>query len=103
MRIPTIRSGIEEDIATPGRVSLSAYPNPFNASVSVTYSLGSTSDVLLEIYSSAGQKVATLVDERKTAGNYTIQWAPENLPSGLYFVRMKAGKQTITKKAMCLK
>jgi len=103
IRIPTIRSGIEEDIATPGRVSLSAYPNPFNASVSVTYSLGSTSDVLLEIYSSAGQKVATLVDERKTAGNYTIQWAPENLPSGLYFVRMKAGKQTVTRKAMCLK
>lgn len=93
----------ENDVQKPRTFSLTVYPNPFNASMSIKYNLSSATDVSLDIYDILGHRVTTLVSEHQPAGSYTVQWAPEDLPSGLYFVRMKAGKQTITKKAMYLK
>src|SRR5690606_14205521 len=50
------------------------YPNPFNPVTSIKYAIAKPGLVSLEIYNVVGQKVATLVDEVKQAGNYQLQW-----------------------------
>ena len=79
------------------------YPNPFNPSTKIEYSLKKASDVTLEIYNVVGQKVAVLVNERKPAGLYEVNFDASNLSSGLYFYTLKSGDVNLTRKMMLLK
>jgi hypothetical protein len=72
------------------------YPNPFNPETMIKFSLKEDSRVTLRIYNVLGQTVRTLVDEEKPAGEYAIPWngkneANEDVASGVYFYRIKAG------------
>ena len=67
------------------------YPNPFNPSTSISYSLPNAANVSLRVFSSLGQLVATLVDERKESGFYQATWNASNLPSGIYFYQLRVG------------
>ena len=79
-------------------------PNPFNTAVAINYSLDKDSDISLEIHDITGHKVVTLVSEHKNAGTHSAIWtAPNDAPSGIYFVRLKAGDQTITRRAILMK
>ncbi|HGY56661.1 MAG TPA: T9SS type A sorting domain-containing protein, partial [Caldithrix abyssi] len=85
------------DISLPEKYSLSSYPNPFNPSTNIHYSLPQGSYVQLTIYDITGKKVAELVNDYQQAGEYELTWHAENsfgqqLASGLYFVRIQAGK-----------
>lgn len=64
------------------------FPNPFNPSTSISYDLKSESRVRLTIFSTLGQEVATLVDERLPAGVYKVAWHP-SVSSGVYFYRLE--------------
>lgn len=66
------------------------YPNPFNPVTNVSYQLPAASDVTIELWSVTGQKVMTLVNERKEAGSHTIQMNGANLSSGVYIYRIHA-------------
>lgn len=71
------------------------YPNPFNPETTIRYSLPQASEVTLKIYNVLGQRIRTLVDGRKEAGNYSIQWdglsdRGQNVSSGVYFVEIRA-------------
>jgi photosystem II stability/assembly factor-like uncharacterized protein len=71
------------------------YPNPFNSRTTLTYVLGSNSDVSLSIYNLRGQLVKTLVNQAQSPGSYTIMWdgtgsKSKALPSGVYFYRIEA-------------
>jgi hypothetical protein len=66
------------------------YPNPFNPSTKIEYSLPVEARVTLEVYSTLGEKVATLVNETQTAGVYEATFSAANLNSGLYLVRIEA-------------
>ena len=79
------------------------YPNPFNPSTTIGYSLSRTAVVSLRIFNTLGQLVATLVDGRKEAGYYQVQWSPSNIPSGIYFYRLQAGEFVQTKKMILLR
>jgi YVTN family beta-propeller protein len=70
------------------------YPNPFNPSTAISYQLPAFSQVEIIVYSISGQKVRTLVNERQTAGNYTISFDATGLSSGIYFYKLKAGNST---------
>ena len=65
------------------------FPNPFNPSTLISYDLKSESRVRLTIFSTLGQEVTTLVDERLPAGVHRVAWHPSG-SSGVYFYRLEA-------------
>jgi len=79
------------------------YPNPFNPLTVINFQLPKSNYVELAIYNMLGQKIATLVSARKEAGNHSVQYNAQNLPSGLYYYRIKAGKFSQIKKMILLK
>ena len=79
------------------------YPNPFNPSTIISYQLPVSSKVVLKIYDLLGREVATLVDDRQHAGNYSVKFNAGNLSSGIYFYRLIAGGFNQVKKLVLLK
>ena len=84
------------------------YPNPFNPTTTISYSVKTSGPVQLEIYNILGQKVTTLVNDNIPAGNHSVTWNGTDgnnriVASGIYFYRMKAGKYTGTKKMIMMK
>jgi hypothetical protein len=67
------------------------YPNPFNPSTTIRYSVPTSGLVSLKIFNILGQEVATLVNEFREAGRYSVQWNAGAYPSGSYFYRIIAG------------
>lgn len=79
------------------------YPNPFNPSTTIKYDLPQTSHVSLSVYDVLGREVATLVNEEKSAGTYTVRWDASAVSSGVYFYRLRAGDFVQTRSMMIIK
>jgi hypothetical protein len=80
------------------------YPNPFNSTTNISYTLPASKSVTLEIYNKIGRHVRTLVHEMQTEGDYSIVFNACGLSSGLYFYRLRAGSDFMeTKKMLLLK
>lgn len=81
------------------------YPNPFNPSTVIAYSIPAASHVSLKVYDAIGHQVAVLVNEDRPAGTYSVRFSAggKNLPSGVYFYTLTAGKYTQTKKMLLIK
>lgn len=79
------------------------WPNPFNPSTGISYSLKESGLVTLQVFDMTGRKIADLVDQDQPAGNYRITFDGDNLPAGLYFYRLEAGAFTSTKKMVLMK
>jgi len=79
------------------------YPNPFNPSTTIKYSIASQSNVVLKIYDMLGDEKFTLVNQTKPTGNYEITFDASGLTSGVYFYRLLAGTYTETKKMIIIK
>ena len=98
---PTSVSGAP---AAPGEASLVAgYPNPFNASTTITWSLGRPGPVDLAVHDVTGRRVRTLVSARLAAGPHRTGWDGLDdrggpAASGVYLVRLRAGEETRTLK-----
>jgi hypothetical protein len=85
----------------PQRYSLGQnFPNPFNPSTQIQFSIPNEEHVRITVYSLIGQKVSLLLDEQRSPGIYTVDFNASNLPSGLYFYRLDAGSYHETKKMM---
>jgi hypothetical protein len=83
---------------------LQNYPNPFNPSTTINFSIPVSSKLTLKVYDPAGREVSTLVNEFKSAGNYSVNFtAGSGLNSGVYFYTMTAGEFKVTKKFMLIK
>ncbi|MBD3165399.1 T9SS type A sorting domain-containing protein [bacterium] len=80
-----------------------AYPNPFNASVTVRYALPEQAFTELEVFNLLGRRVAVLGRRVHEAGWHSVRWDGTRHASGLYFVRMRAGSFTASKKLILLK
>ena len=65
------------------------YPNPFNPTTTITYSLPKDGFVELAVYDISGRRVATLVNEPQSAGDYAAAWNAGELPSGVYLYRLQ--------------
>ena len=79
------------------------YPNPFNPTTTISFSLPISSMVKLTVYNNLGQEIAVLMDQENPIGNFSVQWNPEGLPSGIYTYRLVAGSYVETKKMLLLK
>lgn len=79
------------------------FPNPFNSSTIINFTIPYQSKVCIKIFDLIGREVATLVDERKVPGNYSVTFNAANLPSGVYFYKLQAGDFVATKKLILLK
>jgi hypothetical protein len=79
------------------------YPNPFNPSTTIKYSIPATMNVLLSVYNLLGQEVKTIVDSRQNAGVHEVKFKAGNLSSGIYIYKIRAGQFSDVKKFVLLK
>ncbi|MEO8210830.1 MAG: T9SS type A sorting domain-containing protein, partial [bacterium] len=79
------------------------YPNPFNPGTNIKYQIVNSNFVELKIYDVLGKQVATLVNQKQSAGTYSVDWNASNFPSGVYFYSIKAGSFKETKRMILLK
>lgn len=80
-----------------------AYPNPFNPSATIPYTISSNGVVDINVFDLSGKKVESLVNEFQAAGSYDVVFDGSNLSSGNYLVKMTFGDETITRKISLLK
>jgi len=93
---------------TPKELTLEQnFPNPFNSSTIIKYSLPEASDIRISVYDILGTEVEVLVNERKEAGNYKINFEAVDLPSGVYLYRIETknitSSQFVTRKMVIIK
>ncbi|MDR3628480.1 MAG: T9SS type A sorting domain-containing protein, partial [Ignavibacteriaceae bacterium] len=79
------------------------YPNPFNPSTVISYAIPKASLVTIKVYDVLGKEIRSLVNEEKSAGNYSIQFNGDNLASGIYFYQMKSENFVQTRKLILMK
>ncbi|MBK9097158.1 MAG: right-handed parallel beta-helix repeat-containing protein [bacterium] len=97
-------SNTELSQEVPTKVSLEAnYPNPFNPTTTIRYSIPQNNIVTLTVYDILGSEVATLVNEEQSAGSYEVSFNASHLSSGIYVYRLRSGSFVETKKMVLLK
>ncbi len=79
------------------------YPNPFNPVTTIRYQIPKKCNVELIVYNVLGRKVANLINEKKEAGNYAVNFDASSLSSGLYFYQLKTGDFVLTRKMVIIK
>ena len=79
------------------------FPNPFNPSTKIRYSVPQSSNVMIKVFDILGNEIESLVNEEKPVGTYELTWYATNLPSGIYFYTINAGSFIETKKMILLK
>lgn len=79
------------------------YPNPFNPTTNIRFSLAETGTASLIVYNLLGQEVATLANERLSAGSHTVSFDASQLSSGIYIYQLKTSEQTFTKRMTLIK
>jgi hypothetical protein len=100
--------GVEDgENQTPESFNLSQnYPNPFNPSTKINFRLAKAGHVSLKVYDMLGAEVATLVDDYKGAGDYSVSFSSSSfghLASGVYIYRLNAEGQSVSKKMLLMK
>ena len=79
------------------------YPNPFNPSTSIAFDLPRPSQISLRIYDCLGREVAKVAEGYRSAGSYEEHYSAKGLSSGVYFCRLVANKNVLTKVMLLLK
>ncbi|MBN1558936.1 T9SS type A sorting domain-containing protein, partial [candidate division KSB1 bacterium] len=79
------------------------YPNPFNPSTQISYTVPRNEMVKLTVYNLLGSQIAVLVNEMKNAGTYTVGFDATDLPSGMYVYRLECTGTVMAKKMLLLR
>ena len=100
--MPTV--GVNEERTYPRLASqglrLTSHPNPFKSQMTIEYSLPRSGLVSLQVYNLTGQRVARLMEGEAKPGVHVQQWQAPDIPSGIYFLHLRAGGETITQRAV---
>lgn len=97
-------TGVNDNSASPSTFKLfDNYPNPFNPSTVIKYSVAKNSFTTLKVYNSVGKLVTTLVNKTKPSGTYEVEFNATGLTSGVYYYTLSAGDFSETKKMIVLK
>jgi len=89
-----------EEVAPESFALYPNYPNPFNNSTTIRFDILEQSLATLKVYNLLGQEAAVLIDEVLLPDSYEISWDGFDMPSGIYFVRLKAGGFVKTRKVV---
>jgi hypothetical protein len=79
------------------------YPNPFNPTTTISFSAGKYGYTSVKVFNMLGREVASLVNEPKPPGMYSIVWNADKFPSGVYLYRLTVGASSIAKKMILLR
>lgn len=99
--------GLNRNALSPA-FQLARYPNPFNSSTTIRFSLTNTGYSKLNIYNSIGERIRTLIDGRLSAGSHSVIWNGKDdqkhlLPNGIYFCRLETKGYTAVRQIVLLK
>lgn len=95
---------VEGEISVPSAFSLKQnFPNPFNATTIISFSIPHASAVSLKVFNSLGQEVESLINRKLDPGNYYIWWNGDKFSSGIYFCRLQSYNHLETIKLILLK
>lgn len=104
LKVTKGKTSSTEPNSTPEHFALEQnYPNPFNPTTSIQYSVAKSGPVLLTIYNVMGQQVVTLVNGAKSPGTYRISWDATYMASGIYYYRLQAGSEVLTRQMTLIK
>ncbi len=96
-------TGIDETSSPLPYLTTTSYPNPFNASTTISYDLPEKADISLEVYDVLGRKIETLISTTQPAGHHQAVWHAGDLPSGVYFYKLAVDEITKTEKMVLMK
>jgi len=83
--------------------ALKNYPNPFNPETNISYTLKTSGNVKITVYDRLGREVTVLVDAVQNEGEHTVTFNASNLPSGVYFYRVKTSDKIEVRKMVLAK
>ena len=83
--------------------SIAMFPNPFNSVCTIAFALPTTQQISLKVYDLLGREVSVLQQGWAEAGTHNVRFDAGNLPSGIYFYRLIAGSQSLSRKMVLLK
>jgi hypothetical protein len=92
----------EEDHIPADYILYQSFPNPFNPSTTIKYSIPQNGIVSIILYDILGNEIAHIINEYKTAGLHTVNFDGSRIASGVYFYQMRAGSYVETKKMVLL-
>ena len=79
------------------------YPNPFNPATLIRFSIPTAGHVSLKVYDVLGRELATLVDEVKDAGDFSVTWDAAGYSTGIYFYKLESNGLSVTKKMLVVR
>jgi len=79
------------------------YPNPFNPTTTISFTLGSASEIRITVFNLLGQEVSTIAQGYYSAGSHSVMWDASAIPSGCYFYRMNATDFSGTRRLLLLR
>ena len=93
----------ENETTKVSKITLQAYPNPFNPSTNINFTIPVKSDITLKVFDMLGREIAELANGIKEAGSYTVNFDASNLSSGVYIYQLHIGNEVHTKKMTLIK
>lgn len=107
--IPDSVTDVKEDpvFILSNTIQIDNYPNPFNPTTNITYTIPDFGlgpiPVKLIVYNLLGEKVATLVNEEKSSGQYSVEFNAGNISIGVYIYNLTVKGQSVSKKMLYLR
>jgi hypothetical protein len=96
--------GVMENVTFPSTIVLQeAYPNPFNPTTNIEFSLSDDTNINVSVYDISGREMAVLAEGRFSKGFHNIIWDAADQPSGIYFVSVSTQLETQTQKLILIK
>ncbi len=100
-RIDPYFVGINNKVTKP--LNLSSYPNPASDRITFRYTTDKAGIIEMNIFDITGKKAASVLNEYQQSGNHNVHYNINNLPAGIYYTTLKAGRNTATIKISCVK
>jgi hypothetical protein len=97
------KAALVEDEAVAAFPTVQNFPNPFNPTTTIEFSIPSEGKVSIEIFNIVGERIDVLTEDYYSAGMHAVEWNASSYSSGTYFYRLTAGSYSVAKKMLLVK